>query len=194
MFTNQISAFEYVSILVSIILGLGITQLLSSFSDLLYHFKKVKFYWPHLIWIVFILFLHIQDWFVTYQLKDKPVWQLWELMFILIYPITLFIAAKMLLPTNEREEETNMKLYYFSQFTMLFFVVAISIFVSVLFNIFLLNKSVFQQTHLIIFLITMLVVSLKNINNEWLHKCLALAIAFVALSSMVIERNEWVIK
>ena len=194
MYNNQISAFEYVSILVSIILGLGITQLLSSFSDVLYHFKKVKFYWPHLIWIVFILFLHIQDWFVTYQLKDKPVWQLWELMFILIYPISLFIVAKMLLPTNEREEETNLKLYYFSQYALLFFVVAISVLVSILFNIFLLNKSLPLQMHLIAFLIIMLVISIKNIDNEWLHKILALIIALVALSSMVIERNEWVIK
>ena len=36
MNNNQISPFEYVSILIYIILGLGITQILSSFSDLLY--------------------------------------------------------------------------------------------------------------------------------------------------------------
>ena len=104
MNTNQISPFEYVSILVSIILGLGITQILSSFSDLLYNHKKVKFYLPHSIWVIFVLFLHIQDWFVTYQLKDKMIWELPELVFILLYPIMLFMAAKMLIPTNNDEE------------------------------------------------------------------------------------------
>ena len=109
MLSNQINPFEYVSILVSIILGLGITQILSSFSDLLYHYKTVKFYWPHTTWILFILFLHIQDWFITYQLKDKTVWRLPELLFILLYPVTLFMTAKMLLPTNENEEKANIK-------------------------------------------------------------------------------------
>jgi hypothetical protein len=32
---NEISAFEYISILVSIIPGLGIAQILTSFTDLL---------------------------------------------------------------------------------------------------------------------------------------------------------------
>ncbi len=57
--SNQISPFEYISILVSIILGLGITQILSAFTDLLYNYKKVKFYWPQLLWVLFILFLQI---------------------------------------------------------------------------------------------------------------------------------------
>lgn len=52
MVVNQISAFEYVSILVSIILGLGITQIISSFTDLLYHYKEIKFYWPHTLWVL----------------------------------------------------------------------------------------------------------------------------------------------
>lgn len=194
MLSNQISAFEYVSILVSIILGLGITQLLSSFSDLLYNYKNVKFYWPHLIWIVFILFLHIQDWFVTYQLKDKPVWELSELMFILSYPISLFIAVKMLLPTNEKEETSNMKTYYFSQYAVLFFVVAIGILISLFFNVVLLRKSMLKQFHLVAFFAIMLWVSFFKLSNEKLHKCIAIIIALVALSSIVIERNEWVIK
>ena len=54
MHPSNINPFEYVSILISIILGLGITQILSAFTDLLYDYKKVKFYWPHLLWIGFL--------------------------------------------------------------------------------------------------------------------------------------------
>ncbi len=139
MINNSINPFEYVSILISIILGLGITQILSSFSDLLYHHKKVKFYSPHTLWVLFVLFLHIQDWFVTYQIKDKAAWSLPELVFILLYPITLFVAAKMLLPTNEEEERFDMKVFYFSQFPMIFLLISISILLSILFNIFFLK-------------------------------------------------------
>lgn len=194
MNSNQISPFEYVSILVSIILGLGITQILSAFSDLLYNYKKVRFYWPHTFWIVFILFLHIQDWFITYQLKDRPAWHLPELFFILLYPISLFCVAKMLLPTNEREEPNDMKLFYKSQYPLLFIIVGISIFISMLFNYLFLKECSLQQAPLLIFLSVMLYTTLKKIENEILHKVIAITIILASLVSVVIEENVWIIK
>ncbi len=191
---NQISAFEYVSILISIILGLGITQILSSFSDLLYHFKKIKFYYPHSIWIGFVMFLHIQDWFVTYQLKDKTVWRLPELLFILLYPVSLFIAAKMLLPTNDEEERFDMRVFYQSQFPMIFSVISISILLSILFNILLLNKTIIQQIPLLVFLATMTFLVFYKIQKEFIHKLLALIILFSSILSIVLEEEIWIIK
>jgi hypothetical protein len=194
MISNQISAFEYVSILVSIILGLGITQLLSSFSDLLYHFKKVQFYWPHTLWVIFILFLHIQDWFITYELKDKPAWNLPELLFILLYPIALFTAAKMLLPSNEREERQDMKFFYKSQYPIIFFIVSIGVVISILFNVYLLKKSMLQQVHLVIFLILLLIIAIKKIDSEKMHKVIAIIIFLASVLSIFLEKEIWVIK
>ena len=194
MFSNPISPFEYVSILVSIILGLGITQILSAFSDLLYNYRKVRFYWPHTFWIVFILFLHIQDWFITYQLKDKPVGHLRELFFILLYPVSLFCVAKMLLPTNEREERNDMKLFYKSQYPLIFIIVAISIFISILFNYIFLMESLLQQIPLLIFLSVMLYTALKKVENEMLHKAIAITIISASLVSVILEENVWIIK
>lgn len=194
MLSNQISAFEYVSILVSIILGLGITQILSSFSDLLYHYKEVKFYWPHTMWVLFILFLHIQDWFITYQLKEKEVWTLPELLFILLYPITLFIAVKMLLPANESEKGTDMKLYYRSHYPVIFFIVGIAVFISILFNVFLLEKTWLQQTALFLFFGLLMYISVRKVENQLLHKCLAVLIAAASVLSVILEKSVWVIK
>jgi hypothetical protein len=194
MINNAITPFEYVSILISIILGLGITQILSSYSDLLYRYKEVRYYWPQSLWVIFILFLHIQDWFITYQLKDKAVWHLPELVFVLLYPITLFMATKMLLPTNEKEESTNMKLFFYSQFPILFYIVAASILCSVIFNIILLNNSLLQQTHLLLFLITMIYIAFKRIDNEIIHKSIAITISVVSLLSVILYENEWIIK
>ena len=191
---NQISPFEYVSILVSIILGLGMTQILSSFSDLLYHYKKVKFYWVHSIWLVFVLFLHVQDWFVTYQLKDRTIWHLPELVFVLLYPITLFIAAKMLLPTNDEEEKQDMKKFYNSQFPVIFSIIAISIFLSVLFNLFFLKKDLWQQTPLLLFFVVILSLVRKKTANELIHQALAIVLLAAAVLSVVLEEDVWIIK
>jgi hypothetical protein len=191
---NQISAFEYVSILVSIILGLGITQLLSSFSDLLYHYKEVKFYLPHTLWVLFILFLHVQDWFITYQLKDKTEWSLPELLFILLYPITLFIAVKMLLPANESDKDTDMKVYYRSHYPVIFLIVGIAVLISILFNVYLLDKSWRQQWLLFVFLSTMIFISVKKVKNEFLHHVIAILIVAASVLSIILEKGIWVIR
>lgn len=41
--------FEYVSVLISIILGLGITQIVSGLADIVQHRHQVQLYWPHLM-------------------------------------------------------------------------------------------------------------------------------------------------
>lgn len=194
MNNNQISPFEYVSILISIILGLGITQILSSFSDLLYHYKKVKFYWPHTVWIVFVMFLHIQDWFITYQLKTKMIWNLPEILFILLYPILLYVAAKMLIPSNDDQEKFDMKAYYLSHFHIIFILISLTILLSILFNIFFLNMIIFQQIPLIVFFGVTIFLSLRRVENELIHKILSLVLLASVIFSVVLEENFWVIK
>jgi len=194
MYSNQISSFRYVSILVSIILGLGITRILASFSDLLYEYKKIKFYWPHICWVIFILFLHIQDWFITYELKEKQVWHLPGLFFILLYPISLFCVAKMLFPGKEKEERFDMKIFYKDHFPLIFIVVAISISFSVNFNYFFLNKKLLEQLPLFVFLVIVIYASIKKIKSEVFHKGLALTIISGSIVSVIFNENVWIIK
>jgi hypothetical protein len=54
--------FEYVIVLIFIILGLGITQIGSGVADLIHNSDRVKVYWPHTLWIIFVFFLHLQEW------------------------------------------------------------------------------------------------------------------------------------
>lgn len=194
MYNNPINPFEYVSILISIILGLGITQLLSAFSDLLYHYRKVKFYWPHTIWLVFILFLNIQDWFITFKLKDKMEWNLPALLFVLLYPIALFVITKMILPTNESEERYNMRSFYFRQYNITFLMMAVSALLSLLFNVFLLNKNYIEQLPVVMLFIAMLLISYKKINSEMVHQIVAITIGMGALISVIVAQKDWVIK
>lgn len=192
--TGQIGPFEYVSILVSIILGLGIAQLLSALADLLYHYHKVKSYWPHTIWVLFILFLHIQDWFITYQLKEISEWSVIKLSFVLLYPILLFLGAKMLLPTNPTEETGDMKLFYYGQYRIIFTIMSASITLSIFFNVYLLNRSWLEQGILFLFLGSVLIIVVRSSTAEIWHKILSMAILVATILATVIERDYWVIK
>ena len=191
---NQISVFEYVSILESIIIGLGITQILTAFSNLLYNFKSVKFYFTHTIWILFTLFLLIQDWFITYQLKDKLVWTLPEVLFVLLYPIVLYVIAKILLPDNDKEESISMEKYYYSQSPTFFFLLGIAIVLSIVFNLFLLKDSLQQQAVLMMFLLMTLFMIITKNKKPLLHKLLSAAVLTAAVVSTILNQSSWIIK
>jgi MFS superfamily sulfate permease-like transporter len=64
------SPFEYVVVLVSIIIGLGITLVLTGIAQLLREEQRVKLFWPYLIWIGLVFVMHIHEWWITYQLKS----------------------------------------------------------------------------------------------------------------------------
>lgn len=191
---SSISAFEYVTILISIILGLGITQVLSSIAEAIYHYKRVIFYFPHTIWVLVVLFFHIQEWFIIYGLKEYPVWKLPTFLFIILYPIVLYIIARLLFPIVKNDEEINLKQYYIDNFQKIFYLFCISIVISILFNISFLNLPAIQQALLTIPLAIFLVAAVSNTKKEWVHKTIALIFLAVIIVTTIAEQNKWYVK
>jgi hypothetical protein len=194
MLQNSISAFEYVTILISIILGLGITQVLSAVADAFYHASKIRFYLPHLLWVIILLFLHIQDWFVLYELKNYPVWKLPTFLFISLYPITLFIIAKLLFPPITGEHAVDLKEFYLNNFPKIFFLFCICILLSIGYNLYFLHAPVFQQSLLLLPLAIFAILAIRKIQTEWLHYALAIFIALLIVFTTVAELNVWNVK
>lgn len=194
MLSNQISAFEYVSILVSIILGLGITQILSVVSDLVFDTPKVKFYFPHTVWIMFLLFLHIQDWFITYKLKDIPVWYLPELFFILSYPVVLFVLSKVITPQEDDVDRTDLKAYYYRRYPTIFGLMSGSVLLSILFNAYLLKLSLIDQWPLAVFLALLLGLMRLKSQKESVHIAFACLLILGVGAAIWLERFNWVIR
>src|SRR5260370_2945148 len=96
----MISSFEYVTVLISIVLGLGITQILTGIARLIQKRDKLIVYWPHLLWIVFILFLHVQEWWVMYELKTFMPWRVPVFFFVMLYPLPLFLMSTLNFPPH----------------------------------------------------------------------------------------------
>src|SRR5258708_33573410 len=104
----MISSFEYVTVLISIVLGLGITQILTGIARLIQKRDKLIIYWPHLLWIVFILFLHVQEWWVMYELKTFMPWRLPVFFFFLLFPLTTFFMDKLIFPPTLRSRTNEL--------------------------------------------------------------------------------------
>ncbi len=187
------SPFEFVTVLISIILGLGITQIMSGIADLIHQWGKVKLYWPHMLWVVLVFVLHIQDWWLLYQLKSVTAWKLPMFLFQVLYPISLFILARILFPMPTEENATDMRTYYLTNYRKLFAMVVILSFLSALENIFVhgLGPEGWYVNAILFFLLLYLI-RLQTM-SEAIHKLLAVALLTVMVAGIVYNINEWLI-
>jgi uncharacterized membrane protein (GlpM family) len=124
--------FEYVVVITSLITGLGIAQLLTGTADIVSHYRHVKVSWPLMLLIGSTFLNHYQEWFYNYQYSFYITdWSMKNILGVVVFPITLFVLARMLFPTGLRREESDLVSYYEDQWKALFTVNIIVILISV---------------------------------------------------------------
>ena len=85
------STFAYLSVLVSIIVGLGITQILTGIGHTVQQWHTAPPDWIHLVWCANTLLYLIVNWWIALRWYPRTEYQLWLFLFILSYPATLFL-------------------------------------------------------------------------------------------------------
>lgn len=118
--------FEHLAVLISIILGLGLTQLLMGVYRLVQARDRVKLYWLPVLWAVLLFISQIEWWWASYGLRGETVWNFFYFLFILLSPVSLFLAAAFVLPEVEPEKSYDLRTYYYDNRLWLFMVLALS--------------------------------------------------------------------
>ena len=182
--------FEYVVVLTSLILGLGLAQILTGFADMLSNNKRTQFYLPHSLFVWFIFLLHIQEWWINYEYAAEiEIWTLKIVLLILAYPIALFIMARMIFPTGIRGHENDFRKYYYDQWRHLFFVGAFTVVLSILHNAFISKFNLADQIPQFLYLLTYLLFIILNIRNHWAHLTFQI-ITFLAIVIYMITNTS----
>ena len=184
---NLMSSFEYVTVFISIILGLGIAQILTGVADLIHNSSRVKIYHTHLIWIFLVLLLHIQEWWVTFELRDYADWRLPTFIFIMVYPIVLFILARLLFPTNTSEGAINLKEFYFENYRKIFLFGVFLALVSILDNFIIRDYKYEDLIPPIIVFSTLLTLAYFKISNPVIHTFVAIYMILMLIVFLVYE-------
>lgn len=92
--------FLHVRVLIGIVLGLGITQLLTGLARLIQHPKRDRLYWVHLGWVFSILLNLIHFWWWQFELRNVTAWN-FELYFFVTFYVTLYyLLCALLFPTK----------------------------------------------------------------------------------------------
>ena len=189
----MISAFEYVTVFISIILGLGVTQIVTGIADLVHQKEKVKLYWPHLVWVLLVLILHVQEWYITFELRTFKAWRLPVFLFVLLYPIVLFITARLLFPFGLNDDSIDLKEFYYKNYRKIFLFGAVLAFLSILDNFIM--RSYLPQDLIgpSLVLIVLSWLAIGKISKGIVHKLVAVFMLTMLTVTIIIQWNTWLI-
>jgi hypothetical protein len=119
-----VTPFEHISVLVSIVLGLGLTQLLIGVHRLVQGRERIRTYWLSLLWVALIFVSQVEWWWASYALRDLTVWNFFYFLFVLLSPVSLFLASAFVLPEIESEKHYDLREYYYRNRSWFFAFVA----------------------------------------------------------------------
>ena len=104
--------FEYSLVLVSIFIGLAITDMLVSLHRILRSRTKIHWHWLPLVAALLVLLTLLQFWWGFYQLGRIDVWnQYGAFLLLLLQLILMFLLACAALPDHERDRLDLAKYY-----------------------------------------------------------------------------------
>lgn len=106
--------FIHVRTIVSMILGLGMAQLLRNAVKLIDHNRLVKPYLLHLLWVFYLFLLMVHFWWWETLLKNIIHWNFIEYFFLILYT-TMFYALCVLIFPDNISEYKDFKAYYCSK-------------------------------------------------------------------------------
>lgn len=179
--------FEYVIVLISIILGLGITTILTGVAEFIKHPPADKLYPPYVIWIALVFVLHIQEWWESYSLKTIERWKLPMFLFIILYPIALYILAHLLFPGDLKRGLVT-KNFYLNNYPRLFITAVIIDVLAILHNVFILNFSPGEQVFQFIILVTLSIIVFTKNKNNVVHYTIAIILMVSTIVSLALEK------
>lgn len=125
------SAFDYLTVLISIVMGLAIAMVLTRLATVITARERVDFYWPPVAWAVWLFFISVQHWWAQWGERHTREWNFGTFWLELLIPVDLFVLAALVLPEREENGTLDLGQWYFHNrawfLTFLFFLPALSI-------------------------------------------------------------------
>jgi hypothetical protein len=102
--------FEYLMVMVSIVLALALAQLLRGITEIVTNPNR---YWIHTAWVAMMMLFVVQYWWAYWDFSAVSSWTLLRFVYVLLAPVLLFLSTYLLLPVY-RPKDPDWQVHFFS--------------------------------------------------------------------------------
>lgn len=108
-------AFSYLSVLLSVILGLAIQQVLLGYRALALSRGSIRWYPLPLIWSVLIILIVVQHWWASFGLAERTEWSFPQFGATLVQTALFYMMAALVLPDLRQDGTTDLRDHYYRE-------------------------------------------------------------------------------
>ncbi len=178
--------FEYLMVMVSVVLALALAQLLRGITEIVTNPNR---YWIHTAWVAMMVLFVIQFWWAYWDFNVVSNWTLLTFLYVLLSPILLFLATYMLLPVH-RSEDTDWQVHFFAiRFWLFLTLIGISLFSTFVSWIFLGTSLLHPYRVFQALIFTLAVVGLISKRQKVHGPLVVLYISVFLLSQIIVRMN-----
>ena len=105
------SEFEFLAILVSIIIGLGATRLLSGAGGAIYRRHTNPLDEVHMVWTVTVLLLLVLNWWVIFAWRDETQWSFDTFLVLIMWAVSHYMLVIALYPPDLSDADLLSELF-----------------------------------------------------------------------------------
>ena len=105
------SAFEFVAVLFSVIVGMAISHLLSAASELIEIHARVKTYWVNTLWFVTVFIWDIFSWWGMWALNDLEYWDYPSFFLVVVNLSGIYLMTTLVLPQPTESGKIDFRRY-----------------------------------------------------------------------------------
>ncbi|RMH21526.1 MAG: hypothetical protein D6701_02325 [Gemmatimonadetes bacterium] len=99
------SQFEYLSVFVSIVLGLGVAHLLSGVARLIHNRNRWRLDPLHGLWTLVTFYVLVLNWWVFFQASAIPEWTFGAFIVVVSWAVLFYLLAVVLYPPDMGDRE-----------------------------------------------------------------------------------------
>src|SRR5215211_5228446 len=107
------SLFEILAVIVSVIVGLGLTRILQGVARMLEARARVRAYWVHLVFTGIVFLGHLLFWWLFWSSRRVEAWSFFPFLFLLLQPIILYLLAGLCFPDFFGTGPINFRTFYY---------------------------------------------------------------------------------
>ena len=176
--------FEYIAVAVSIILGLGVIQLLSNLDRVLAQHRR---YWLHSAWVLMLFWILVLNWWAFWDLKDVA-WNLGYFSLWVTYVSAVYLMVLALTKTNLAE--VSWEEVYFSRTRQFFGLFGFVVILAVLLTWIMLDATLLHPYRYVQYSLIVILAILFTSKRKRLHEALSILFMTILILSQVIFRLQ----
>jgi len=178
--------FEFLMILLSVIIGLALTELLTGVASLLRVRQSVRFYWVHVGVQFGIFFALLQQWWESWGLARVEAISFGSVLLLIVPSLILFLIAHMLFPRPAAG--ANLEDYYYKQSPVIWGLVVLGTLEGTFIIPFFEQEPIFHASNISGFPTIAACVALALSKNRRVHALLApMVLALVLLDTWLVH-------